>query len=263
MVSKNERHERILLELKARPTVRISELAEEFGVTTETVRRDVDEMSRKGLVDRTYGGAAVTPLGSEPTFDIRERVYRDERTRIAKHALSMVKFDEVLMVDAGSTTTEFASQLAAAISDNSPKKITVITNSISVARALGASKSIRTVLCPGDYTSHDAAVSGPATLAFLRQFHANTAIIGAGGITTEGITDVSSGGCWVKRTMLERAGRLILLADRRKFGVNQSEVVFGLNQVDDLVTDEEPSQDLSNALVSANVRVNVAGGSAP
>ena len=63
--------------------------------------------------------------------------------------------------------------------------------------------------------------------------------------------------------MLERAGRLILLADRRKFGVNQSEVVFGLNQVDDLVTDEEPSQDLSNALVSANVRVNVAGGSAP
>ena len=263
MLKKAERHERILLELKARPTVRISELAEEFGVTTETVRRDVDEMSRKGLVDRTYGGAAVTPLGSEPTYDVRERVFRDERTRIAKYALSMIKFDEVLMVDAGSTTTEFASQIAASISDTSPEKITVITNSISVARALGASKSIRTVLCPGDYTNHDAAVSGPATLAYLRQVHANTAIIGAGGITTEGITDVSSGGCWVKRTMLERAERLILLADRRKFGVNQTEVVCGLDQIDDLITDQEPAQDLSNTLVSANVRVSVVGDPAP
>lgn len=259
MVKKKERHERILLELKARPTVRNSELAEKFGVTTETVRRDVDEMSRKGLVDRMYGGAAVTPLGSEPTFDIRERIFRDERSRIAKHAISLVKFDGVLMVDAGSTTTEFAAQLAASVPDNSLEKITVITNSISVARSLGASKSIRTVLCPGDYTNHDASVSGPATLDFLRQFNANTAIIGAGGVTTEGITDASSGACWVKRTMMERSDRLVLLADRRKFGNNQSEVVCGLDQIDDLVTDEEPCEDFLNSFASANVKVSIAG----
>ena len=261
-MKKNERHQRILLELKARPTVRISELAEEFGVTTETVRRDVDEMSRKGLVDRMYGGAAVNPLGSEPTFDVREGTFRQERTRIAKHALSLVKFDEVLMVDAGSTTTAFAAQLAASVPDNVPNKLTIITNSISVARALGASKSIRTVLCPGDYTSHDASVSGPATLAFLRQFNANTAIIGSGGVTIEGVTDVSSGGCWVKRTMMERADRLVLLADRRKFGNSQAEVVCSLDQIDDLVTDEEPSQDFLDSFYTANVKVSIASGSA-
>ena len=117
MVRKHERHERILQELKARPTVRILELAEEFGVTTETVRRDVDELSKKGLVDRTYGGAAVTPLGSEPKIDARATVFQEERTRIAKHALRLVAGDDVLMIDAGSTTTEFAARLAASIPD--------------------------------------------------------------------------------------------------------------------------------------------------
>ncbi len=258
MLRKAERQERIILELRARPTVRISELAEKFGVTAETVRRDVDEMSKKGLVDRTYGGASTTSISSEPEFEVRKRAFRDERTRIAKHAVSLIKFEEVLMVDAGSTTTEFASQLVASISENSPNEITVITNSVSVARVLGTLKSIRTVLCPGDYTSHDAAVFGPATLDFLRQFHATTAIIGAGGITTEGITDVSSGCCWVKRTMLERSDRLLLLCDRRKFGVNQAEVVCDLDRIDYLVTDQAPPKALLNALLSAKVEVSVA-----
>ena len=68
-LKKAERHQRILSELRVSPTVRISKLAEAFGVTTETVRRDVDELSQKGLVDRTYGGATVTLMGSEPTID--------------------------------------------------------------------------------------------------------------------------------------------------------------------------------------------------
>ncbi len=258
MSRKYERHERILSELKARPTVRISELAEEFGVTTETIRRDVDEFSKKGLVDRIYGGAAVTSLGSEPAIDIRASIYREERARIAKLALSLVKGDEILMIDAGSTTTEFASRLVASTLDTSSIEVTVITNSISVARTLGVSKSIRTVLCPGDFENHESAVFGPPTLSFLRQFRANTAIIGAGGITREGITEVYSDACWIKRTMLERAERGILLADHRKFDVNHLEVVCGLDQIKDLVTDQEPNHALSAGLRKADVDVHVA-----
>ena len=88
MVKKNERHQRILLELKARPTVRISELAEEFGVTTETVRRDVDEMSRKGLVDRMYGGAAVNPMGSDPRLTF-VREFLGKREHVSQNMLSL------------------------------------------------------------------------------------------------------------------------------------------------------------------------------
>lgn len=258
MVRKHERHERILQELKARPTVRILELAEEFGVTTETVRRDVDELSKKGLVDRTYGGAAVTPLGSEPKIDARATVFQEERTRIAKHALRLVAGDDVLMIDAGSTTTEFAARLAASIPDTAPTGATVITNCINVARVLGPAKSVRTILCPGDFTDHDAAVFGSATLDYLRQFHANTAIIGANGVSTRGVSDVVTGGCWVKRTMIERVDRVILLADQRKFGVNEIAVVCGLDSINDLVTDDVPPPALSDALSGAGVTVHVA-----
>ena len=114
-LKKAERHQRILSELRVSPTVRISKLAEAFGVTTEAVRRDVDELSQKGLVDRTYGGATVTLMGSEPTIDLRASVHQEERERIARQAVSLVEGDEVLMIDAGSTTTQFATRLAAAI----------------------------------------------------------------------------------------------------------------------------------------------------
>ena len=71
-LKKAERHQRILSELRASPIVRISKLAEAFGVTTETVRRDVDELSQNGLVDRTYGGATITSMGSTVRRNIRE-----------------------------------------------------------------------------------------------------------------------------------------------------------------------------------------------
>ena len=239
--------------------MRISELAEEFGVTTETVRRDVDELTQKGLVDRTYGGAAVTSLGSEPTIDVRASIHREERTRIANHARSLVQNDEVLMIDAGSTTTGFATRLVVSTPDAASTALTVITNSISVARTLGAKTSIRTVLCPGDYDAREAAVFGAPTLDFLRRFRANTAVIGAGGITCEGVSEVYSEASWVKREMLERVNRRILLIDSSKFGVNHLEQVCGFAQLTDLVTDQQPPDALSNALRQCDVTLHVAG----
>ena len=257
-LKKAERRQRILSGLRARPTVRISELAEEFGVTTETVRRDVDELSRKGLVDRTYGGATVPALGSEPAIDVRAAVHREERERIARRAVSLVEGDEVLMIDAGSTTTQFATRLTAEIPVDSSVSVTVVTNSVGIARVLGTNASIRTVLCPGDYDTHEAAVFGPETLAFLRRFRADSAIIGSGGITSEGITEVNSNSSWVKRAMLERVNRALLVADHSKFDVNHLELVCSLDRLTDLVTDSKPNRALSTALRKANVKVHAA-----
>lgn len=257
-LKKSERRHRILSELRASPTVRISEMAEVFGVTTETVRRDVDELSRKGLVDRTYGGATVTSLGSEPTIDIRASVHRDERERIARRAVSLCEGDEVLMIDAGSTTTQFATRLTAAILDESSVKVTIVTNSVGIARILGTNASIRTVLCPGDYDAHEAAVFGSETLDFLRRFRANSALISASGITTEGINEVSSNASWVKRVILERSNRSVLLVDHSKFNSNHLEVICALSRLTDMVTDLNPDRELSTALRKANVKVHLA-----
>ena len=109
---KQERQRRIVAELRANPTVRISSLADEFRVSTETVRRDIDELSGQGLVNRTYGGAAATSMSREPAFHQRGDTMVAERERIARSAAALIQPGEVIMVDSGATTAHFARRLA-------------------------------------------------------------------------------------------------------------------------------------------------------
>jgi DeoR/GlpR family transcriptional regulator of sugar metabolism len=252
-MKKPVRQAQILAELAASPTVRISHLADAFGVSTETVRRDIDELTRRGLVERTYGGAAVRPIGRQPGIDARGQMAVDERARIGRAAASLVEAGDVLMVDSGSTTAQFARALAA-----SGKVVTVITNSLGVAGEL-AEASGRVVLCPGDLSGRERGVYGPETTAFLARFHADVAFIGASGITAEGPTEVESRAAWVKRTMLERARRRILLVDATKFDEPHLEVVCPLAGLTDLVADRAPSGALGRALAAAGIRLTVAG----
>ena len=109
---KSERLDRILLELKLRPHVRITELAGRFGVSNETIRRDFEALSEEGLVSREHGGASSPPHRHYPGFDERNRARIEERERIGRLAASMVEDGDTLMIDAGSTTLQFARFLA-------------------------------------------------------------------------------------------------------------------------------------------------------
>ena len=233
--SKQARRERIVAELRANPTVRISELARTFGVTTETVRRDVDSLSSEGLVSRTYGGAAVTALAHEPSLDERTAIFVEERTRIAKRAVAFVTPGDVLMVDSGATTAHFVRRLAVELKD-----ITVITNSIAHAAVAGSNPSIKVILCPGYFIAGERGTYGPEVAEFLRRYRANHCFIGAGGMTLEGPNDVSAELCWVKRAMIERAGTCTLLIDHSKFGNLGLEVICPLDRVTRVVTDRPP-----------------------
>ncbi|HET8726498.1 MAG TPA: DeoR/GlpR family DNA-binding transcription regulator [Alphaproteobacteria bacterium] len=252
-LSKSQRRERILSELKLMPLVRISELAEKFGVSTETVRRDVDALSSQGLVDRAYGGASARPMGVQPTFGERDRTYIEERERIAAKAISLISPGEVLMIDAGSTTTQFARHLAAYGQD-----LTVLTNSYSVATALGNGGAIRVILCPGDYVHREAGVYGNETVEFLRRFHANKTFIGAGGLATDGVMDVNSAACWVKRAMIDQSDECFALVDHSKFGRRLLEVVAPLTALDGIVVDETPGAPLSQSLAERGVSIHLA-----
>src|SRR6185437_10047147 len=129
---KSVRQQQIVAELATSPIVRISRLAERFGVSTETARRDIEELSQRGIIDRTYGGAATRYIGFQPAVTERDRHAVTERGRIAKAAAALVKPGNVVMIDSGSTTTQFARALASAVTGS----VTVLTNSLSVATAL-------------------------------------------------------------------------------------------------------------------------------
>lgn len=252
-LTQQERHAQILAVLRRDGVVRIATLARAFDVTTETARRDLDDLAESGALQRTYGGGASRSLIDEPGIGLRGLVHPEERTRIAAAAASLVASGDALMIDAGSTTSHFAAALAAR-----NLHLTVVTNCLPVASALGAAERCRVILCPGDFVAREGGVFGTEATAFLRRFQANKAFIGAGGLNADGVTDADSAGCAIKRAMIERADRAILLADSSKFDAVQFERVAPLDDFDDLVTESTPPRRLATALRQAKVAVTLA-----
>lgn len=246
-----ERQEQILTRLHHEGTVRIVALAREFGVASETIRRDLDALSRRGLLDRTYGGAMRKSFTEEPTITERRQRRLAERRRIAAHATRLIDPGDAVMIDSGSTTTHFAQRLA-----ESHSGLTVVTNCLPVATRIARGVDMRVVLAPGEYRARETGVYGHETLDFLKRYRVNRVVIGAGGLTPDGPTDVDSQGAWVKRAMIAQGDETILLLDSSKFGLRHFEIVCPLEQITHLVTDQSPDTELGHALDAANLRLH-------
>lgn len=253
-LTQEERHAQILGLLQRDGIVRIATLAKTFGVTTETARRDLDDLAEGGAIKRTYGGAASRSLTDEPGIGIRSRARAAERGRIAAAAADLIESGDALMIDCGSTTSLFAGALAAR-----NLHLTVLTNCLPVATAMGTSGHCRVILCAGDYVMREGGVYGPDALAFIRRFKANRAVIGAGGLTLDGASDADSASCAIKRAMIERAACATLLLDSSKFDVAQFEQVCGLAEIDTIVCEAPPPKRLAAGLRGAGVKLIVAG----
>ena len=250
--SKFGRHEAILAELRASPAIRIVELAGSFSVSTETIRRDLDELSAAGLISRTYGGATGAPLASEPLLDERYRTNQEQRQAIARAVLPLIANGASLMIDAGATTIYVARRLAAERND-----LSVITTSFGVASALATNPTNRVRICPGDYDPGDGGVTGPDALNYLGQFSVAHAIIGASRLDADGPSDFNPDSVWIKRTMIKHAREVVLVLDHDKLDKTGFERICPLGSVDRLVTDSPPPEALARALKAANVSVHL------
>ena len=251
-VKKSDRRQQILLELKLRPHVRISELAQRFNVSAETVRRDFDALSDDGLIARAHGGASAPAQGHFPSLDERTGARVEERERIGTAAAGLVQDGDTLMIDSGSTTIEMARALA-----YRGTHCTVITNSIPVAMTLGHGAA-QVLLCPGEYLAAESATIGTETLDFLSRFNVDHCMIGSSGISAEGPSETVRGFAAVKRTMLARAAKRHLLIDSEKFGRKGLAHVENLEGLDSIVTDTQPKGDLLKAINSAEIDILVA-----
>ena len=252
-LNQQERHAQLLALLRREGTVRIATLAKVFDVTTETARRDLDELALRGALKRTYGGGASRSLIDEPGIGIRNRAHAAERGLIGAAAARMVEPGDALMIDCGSTTSLFANVLAAR-----NLHLTVVTNCMPVARALGTNANCRVILCPGDYVPREVGTFGADALEFIGKFNANKAFIGAGGLTPDGVTDADSMGCSIKRAMMQRSDRTILLLDSSKSDLVHFERLCPLSDIDELVSEAAPPKRLAVGLKGACVQVTLA-----
>lgn len=248
-MKKRERHEQILLQLKLRPHVRVAELATLFGVTTETVRRDMGDLERQGLLERAHGGASATHPGAHRDLDERRQERVVERERLAGLAASLVRDGDAIMIDAGSTTMVFARLLAFA-----ETRVTAITNSLQIGMILGQSASARVILAPGNYLPQEAAVVGIDTCDYLSRYQVDACFLGAAGLSEAGVTEAVEGFAAVKRAMMRQSAACRFLIDASKFGLTQLDVVAQFEEMDTLVSDRPPDRALAACLAENGVR---------
>jgi DeoR/GlpR family transcriptional regulator of sugar metabolism len=249
---KRERQARILAALSNASSLRVADLAHQLNVSTETIRRDFDELTRAGLLNRTYGGA-VRALSTEASnaFERHGR-HLAERQRIAQATVEQVADARILLIGSGATAVHVAQQIAARL-----RNIMVITHSFSVAAALGANNSVKVMMIPGLYHPGETSTTGGHAIVFLQSLYADYVILGASGLTGDGPSDALPEIAAVNTAMLGRAAKCVVAADQSKFNLLFATRYAGWHQVNMLVTDGRPPGELRRALENHRVRLLV------
>ena len=230
-----ERQQAMAHLISRRGRLSVVQLAEQFEVTTETVRRDLSTLDRMGLVRRVHGGAV--PAGSltaiESGIGERDQSNTQAKEAIANAAVSLLPPpDSVIVIDAGSTTARFAAALPR------DHRLTVITHAVPVAARLAGSPHIELHLLPGRVRPTTQAAVGSDTVAALADLRADVAFLATNGLTLDhGLTTPDRDEAATKRAIVGAARRTVVLADSSKIGVESSIRFATLGDVDVLVTD--------------------------
>lgn len=229
----------------------VSELAQSFGVSEMTVRRDLDELAREGHIERVRGGAVNA--GAEPPFDetLIERL--DAKNAIGAAAAALVDDGQTVMIDIGTTTLQAARHLRG-------KTITVITSSLAVYEELALDEDIELILPGGTVRRNYHSLVGILAETALRQLKADILFLGTSAVDARlDIWDSTMVEVPIKRAMIEAAAEVVLLADSAKFSMAGLVRVCEAGVIDRLVTDAPLGADAAAAAERASIAVTVAG----
>jgi DeoR/GlpR family transcriptional regulator of sugar metabolism len=250
-----ERQELIMQRLKQKSSVRIIDLVEEFGVTRETIRKDLYELQKKGLIRKVHGGAVLNKdnlTNAEPPYKKRAMINPEEKAKIAKKAAEFVEEGDVLYLDIGTTMELFAKQIM-----HIPN-LTIITNSLFIAMDLGNQPNCKVILSGGELRPGEFAVSGPAAIYSLQNYYVDKAFIGVGGFSEEaGFTDYHVQEAELRKLMLSRAKETYALTDHSKMHITAFYKTANLQDIDVLITDSGTPPQMIQYMRSAGIEVIV------
>lgn len=246
-----ERWNKIMELLCENGIVKVSDLVQIFDVSVETIRRDLEHLEHKGLLNRVYGGAVPSrPRAIEPSYATREVKNFREKKAIGEKAVDLVKDNDVIAIDIGTTTLEFAKALVG------KKKVTVITNSIKIAMVLSEDADIRVIMLGGWVRGGELSVSGSMTDNSMRSFMTDKYFLGVGGLSLkQGITDYHLEESNHRRIVIDNTQKVIALADYSKVGAVAMNKVCRLKEIDTLITDENADLPMIKSLVDMDIEV--------
>jgi len=236
--------------------VTVGELAERFGVSIDTVRRDLDQLSADGVLVRTYGGAVSlsTVSRTDRAVDQRLTLQEQEKEKIATLAAALVQDGSTIMINGGTTTLALARTL------RQHRDLTVATNNLLVPAALPPTAIRDIYVFGGAVRSATLATIGPVSFradgGAELDIACDLALIGVGAVSADaGYTTSNLAEAAMMREMISRAAHVAILADSSKFGRRLFAQVSDLASADYLVTDTMPAPDLRDAIAASGVEL--------
>jgi DeoR family transcriptional regulator of aga operon len=249
----NEERRKKLAELIThKQRILVGEVADDFGLSEVTIRKDLKILERRGVLRRVHGGAILDrSTMTDLALDEKEHLHPEAKERIAKRAEEMIFPGDVIILDSGSTTTRLARHL------KHKRDITVITNAINIASELVRSK-IELILIGGILREKSFSLVGPLAEDALRTMTADKLFLGVDGIDFNiGLTTPNVHEAKVNQLMINSAREVILLADHSKFGRRSLGVISDIRAVSTLITDNNFSEKDYKKLQQLDITVHV------
>ena len=246
-----ERRNAILSKLYLDGKVIVSALSQEFDITEETIRRDLDKLDKEGLVKKSYGGAVlVQNFSTDLPHSVRKKANVEAKQKIAEKISTLFQDGDCIMLDASSTALLLLNYI------RNLKNITLITNSVEALIELSDKDDWNVFSTGGKLKKGSLSLVGPSAEKTIRSFHVDYAVCSSKGLDiTRGITDSNEKDSEMKQAIFESAETKILCVDSSKFDKISLIKVGNVNEVDIIATDTEPSANWQEYLKRKNVEL--------
>jgi DeoR/GlpR family transcriptional regulator of sugar metabolism len=252
-----ERRQQLVELIEQRNAVTVAELSERFGVSAATIRRDLSELSQRGVIERAHGGAArrvrtATEM-PEPPLLKRSSLEANEKHRIGRAAASHVHDGETIIISSGTTTAAMVPHLA------DRADLTVITNALNIALALASYPSI-TVIVPGGVLRHsELSMLGPLGEEAMENLRADTLFLGSSAIHPDyGLSAENFAEARGDQALMRAARAIVVVADHSKFGRVATVRVAPLTGIRRLITGHEAPPETVSLLSAQGISVELA-----
>jgi DeoR family transcriptional regulator, glycerol-3-phosphate regulon repressor len=233
--------------------VATEQLVDHFGVTPQTIRRDINTLCEANRLQRFHGGAGrSTSVENEPYFD-RRRSLSPAKKQIAADVAAHIRDGSSLFLNIGTTTESVARALL------NHRNLYVVTNNLHVASILAVNDSFEIMIAGGRLRQRDGGIIGPVTIDFVRQFRLDYGVIGVSGIDEDGaLLDFDYEETKTAAAIIENSRETILVTDHTKFGRRAMTRFAHMSQIDRVYIDEFPAEPYAAMLQQSNVIVKIA-----
>ncbi|MBQ0831466.1 MULTISPECIES: DeoR/GlpR family transcriptional regulator [unclassified Marinobacter] len=232
--------------------VTTEQLVDQFKVTPQTIRRDLNELAKEKKLRRHHGGAGIDSSTVNTAYQARKIMDLEAKERIAEAMVELIPDNSSLFINIGTTTETIAKALL------EKNNLQIVTNNLHVASILSAKEDFHVIIAGGEVRHRDGGIVGEATRDFINQFKMDFGIIGISGIHNDGsLLDFDYREVRVAQAIIANSNQVFLAADHSKFGRNAMVRLGNITQADHVFTDQQPPTEISHLLNEHDIKLHL------